>query len=287
MFDIAFLGHICFDETVNHDGSESICAGGAALYGAMAAATTQKKIAAVVMLAPKDHECLKIMIDRGIEVITIDSEQTTRVRVVHKSENVDQRHITTVAYAGAFETVPNISARWIHLAGCNDHEFTIDFIRQIKDLGTPISVDMQSFVRYNSQKSGEVTFNDYPQKASVVELMDCVKLDVLEAKLLTGTDDIEKAARIVNEWGCPEVMITRSDGVLLISGGKTFFEKFTNRTSVGRTGRGDTTFGAYLARRLDYGPAEALKFAAALVSLKMENPTPFMGSLEQVLTRKG
>jgi sugar/nucleoside kinase (ribokinase family) len=54
---------------------------------------------------------------------------------------------------------------------------------------------------------------------------------------------------------------------------------------VGRTGRGDTTFAGYLARRLDEGPAEALRFAAALVSIKIETPGPFQGTLSDVLSR--
>jgi sugar/nucleoside kinase (ribokinase family) len=40
-----------------------------------------------------------------------------------------------------------------------------------------------------------------------------------------------------------------------------------------------------MVRRLDHEPAEALKFAAALVSIKMETPGPFQGTLQDVLER--
>jgi hypothetical protein len=40
-----------------------------------------------------------------------------------------------------------------------------------------------------------------------------------------------------------------------------------------------------MVRRLEHGPAEALKFAAALVSIKMETPGPFHGTLADVLVR--
>ena len=66
-------------------------------------------------------------------------------------------------------------------------------------------------------------------------MMNKVKLDVVEAKILTGTDDLEKAAAIVADWGCPEVVITQSDGVLARHEGKTYYEKFTNNTMIGRT----------------------------------------------------
>jgi sugar/nucleoside kinase (ribokinase family) len=57
------------------------------------------------------------------------------------------------------------------------------------------------------------------------------------------------------------------------------------RSSSGRTGRGDTTFGAYLAWRSGHSVQEALDFAAALVSIKMESIGPFKGTLEDVIMR--
>jgi sugar/nucleoside kinase (ribokinase family) len=45
--------------------------------------------------------------------------------------------------------------------------------------------------------------------------------------------------------------------------------------------------GAYLARRMDHPVEDALKFAAALVSIKMESEGPFKGTLEDVLKRMG
>jgi len=107
----------------------------------------------------------------------------------------------------------------------------------------------------------------------------------MEANVLTGTDDLAQAARIIEAWGCHEVVITQADGVLARVGGRTFYEKFSNRSTVGRTGRGDTTFAAYLARRMDHDAPEALKFAAAMASIKMETPGPFVGTLDEVLAR--
>ena len=87
----------------------------------------------------------------------------------------------------------------------------------------------------------------------------------MEASLLTGSSDLAEAAGIIESWGSPETMITHADGVLLRAGGRTYYERFSNRSVAGRTGRGDTTFAAYLSWRLDHGVDESLKFAAALV----------------------
>ena len=50
------------------------------------------------------------------------------------------------------------------------------------------------------------------------------------------------------------------------------------------TGRGDTTFGAYLAKRMmGVSIPDALLFATAAVSLKMESPGPLQGPEQAVL----
>ncbi len=64
-------------------------------------------------------------------------------------------------------------------------------------------------------------------------MMDKVKLDVVEARILTGTEDLEKAAGIVESWGCPEIVITHSQGVLARVAGKTYYEKFSNQSRRG------------------------------------------------------
>jgi sugar/nucleoside kinase (ribokinase family) len=144
---------------------------------------------------------------------------------------------------------------------------------------------MQSFVRQITPVTHEINFGDVKDKKEIISKMDKVKLDIVEARVLTGTDDLEKAALIVESWGCPEIMITQSQGVLARVNGVTYYEKFSNNSVIGRTGRGDTTFAAYLAWRLEHDVPESLKFAAALVSIKMETYGPFKGTLENVFTR--
>lgn len=156
-------------------------------------------------------------------------------------------------------------------------------MQELKERGFRLSVDMQGFVRQVDEATRVIRFGDVPKKQAIMGLTDFVKLDVVEAKILTGTDNISEAAAICRDWGSCETLITRSDGVLARSMDKNYFESFFNRSNAGRTGRGDTTFGAYLARRLDYSIKDSLKFAATLASIKMETPGPFNGTLKDVL----
>jgi sugar/nucleoside kinase (ribokinase family) len=286
-YDITFVGHMCFDEIVPFGGKPVVAPGSAVLCGAMVAARVGKRVAAVVKMAPKDEAILQPMKDAGVDTYLIPGEVTTYSRVVHESENVDERKLTIVRTAGpiSIADVPPLRSTCVHLAGISDSEFGLELLRGLKSRGYGLSVDMQSFVRQITPGTQEIKFGDVADKREIAGMMDKVKLDVVEARILTGTDDLEAAARIVEGWGCPEIVITHSQGVLARAGGKTLYEKFSNRSSVGRTGRGDTTFAAYLAWRLDHDPAESLKFAAALVSIKMETPGPFRGTLEDVAQR--
>lgn len=286
-YDVSFIGHMCYDEIIPFGGTAKVAPGSAVLCGAQAAARTGKRVAAVVKMAKEDEPILAPMRDVGVETFVIPSEVTTYSRVLHESENVDERKLTLVKSAGliAIEDVPPLDSKCVHLAGISDTEFDMALMGGLKSRGYSLSVDMQSFVRQVTPVTHEIHFGDVPNKREIVALMDKVKLDVVEARILTGTEDLEQAALAVEGWGCPEIVITHAQGVLARVRGKTYYEKFSNSSVVGRTGRGDTTFAAYLSWRLEHEPAESLRFAAALVSLKMESVGPFTGTLEDVFRR--
>jgi sugar/nucleoside kinase (ribokinase family) len=287
-YDITFIGHMCYDE-IKHFGQEAkVAPGSAVLCGAMVAARVGKKVAAVVKMSPKDEHILQSMKDLGIDCYLIPSEDTSYNRVVHESENMDERTMTLIKSAGIIDIkdVPKLDSTCVHLAGISDTEFDMTLMKALKARNYPsLSVDMQSFVRHINPVTKNHEYSDVADKKEIAAMMDKLKLDVLEAKLLTGTDDLEKAAIMIESWGCSAIMITQSEGVLARVDGKTYYEKFSNSNVSGRTGRGDTTFVAYLAHRLDHEVAESLKFAAALVSIKMETPGPFSGTLEDVYKR--
>lgn len=286
-YDIAFLGHMCYDDVVPFNGERTVRPGSAVLCGAMAAVRTGRKIAAIVKMSPADEPILQPMRDAGIDTILIPAPDTSRMEVIHPSADADDRRMFLRKNAGHItaDEVPPIDAAHLHLAGISDQEFSLELICNLVERGYNLSVDMQSFVRQVDPDTGEVSFRNVMLKRPIVNMVRKVKLDVVEAKLLTGEDDLEQAALALERWGCPEIVITESKGVLARVAGTTFYERFTNRSNVGRTGRGDTTFAAYLAWRIDHDPAESLRFAAALVSIKMERPGPFSGTKEEVLRR--
>ena len=286
-YGITFIGHMCYDEVTPYGEDKIVAPGSAVLCGAMVSARIGVKTAAVVKMSLDEEHITRPMKDLGVDVFIIPSNVTTYSRVLHKSENVDERDITLVRTAGLIkiEDVPELTSEYFHLGGISDSEFDMALIDGLKARGCKLSTDMQSYVRQITPVTNEINFGDVKDKEEIVSKMDMVKLDIVEARVLTGTEDLEKAAQIVESWGCPEVVITKSDGVLARQSGVSYFEKFSNSSVIGRTGRGDTTFAAYQSRRLKHDVQASLKFAAALVSIKMETYGPFKGTLEDVYTR--
>ncbi|MEJ2055741.1 MAG: PfkB family carbohydrate kinase [Calditrichaceae bacterium] len=285
-YDVTFVGHMCYDEIIPFEGEPHIAPGSAVLCGAMVAARIGKKVAAVVKMAEKDRHILKDMQDVGVDTYLIPSDETTYSRVLHESANMDERTLTLVKSAGliSISDVPELDTTCVHLAGISDTEFDMNLIKGLKARGYSMSTDMQSFVRHVTPER-VIEYSDVANKKEIASMMDKLKQDVVEARILTVADDLEKAATIIESWGCPEIVITQSDGVLARVNGTTYYEKFSNSNVSGRTGRGDTTFAAYLSQRLDHQVEESLKFAAALVSIKMESPGPFSSTPEEVYKR--
>jgi sugar/nucleoside kinase (ribokinase family) len=286
-YDLVFMGHVTIDEIEASEGSARGVPGGAPFFGALAACWSKRRIAVVTRMAEEDAYILEPLKAAGIDVYLQPARSTTHMRVVHATGNVDQRLMYQTQNAGLFVSadIPSMDSCLIHLGALTDREFTLEFMRHLRERGFRLSLDMQNFVRQVDTETGVIQFRDVPDKREIVGLADIVKLDIVEAEVLTGTCNLEEAAKLVEEWGAIETILTCSDGALARYKGKAYFGKFSNRSSHGRTGRGDTTMGAYLARRIDHEVQESLGFAVALASVKMETPGPFRGSLDDVLAR--
>lgn len=286
-FDITFVGHVCYDEITPFGGDTVVSPGSAVLCGAAVAQRVGVRTAVVTRMNPADEAIVAPLREIGVSVFVIPCPTTTRARVYHPTANVDERELGVRQDPGPFTLVdlpPALQSGIVHLAGISNHEFTLDFIRELKDAGYALSLDMQSFVRVIGE-DGTIIFSDFPEKQQVVPLLDVVKLDVVEAEILTGTRDLARAATTFAAWGAREVLITEQHGATLAYDGQVYTVPFTNRSVVGRTGRGDTTISAYLSHRRTHSPLASLNFAAALVSMKMEKPGPFSGTLTDVEQR--
>jgi sugar/nucleoside kinase (ribokinase family) len=284
-YDIVFVGQMGMGEIVPFQGPPFVELGSPILFAAIAASRLKKKIAAVTTVSEREMYLLDPLRNAGVDLFVKPGGGTFQYRVVFPTPNVDERQPFLICRGGEICEIPPVESCLVHLCSMGAREVQLNLIRSLKARGFRLSVDMQGFVLQGNDKTGVVHPQDVPEKKEILNIVDFVKLDAVEAKILTGTDSLQDQADILETWGKAEIIITSSEGALSRANGKSMFAKFTNRNTVGRMGRGDTLMGSYLARRLDHPVAESLRFAIALTSIKLESSGPFRGSIEDVMQR--
>jgi sugar/nucleoside kinase (ribokinase family) len=280
-FDIAFLGHYTKDTIVSPHETKTV-RGGAFYYGAHVVVKMGLKAAVITRLAEEDFDVVEDLSRIGVEVFAQPTAQSTSLKLVYSTQNLDHRTVYNVGFAGPFtpaEVVP-VQARAFHIGASVRGEVPLEVIEALARKEAMISLDVQGFVRVN--RRGELAYEDWPEAAQVLELVDVLKADSVEAEVLTGTSDLQEAARTLSEFGPSEVVLTHGEGVLVCADGHFYAAPFRTREMKGRTGRGDTCIAAYLGKRLTAPPAEATIWAAALTSLKMEREGPFNREIKEV-----
>jgi sugar/nucleoside kinase (ribokinase family) len=156
----------------------------------------------------------------------------------------------------------------------------VDVIQHLKARNILVAADMQGFVRV--LRGVELKYEPWDEMQSTLAHVDVVKSDAVEAEFLTGETDIFKAAKHFSDMGPKEIVLTHKDGLLIYADGKYHEMNFYPARLDGRSGRGDTCVGTYVAKRLSMDPREAGIWAAVVTSLKMENLGPFNRSINEV-----
>ena len=281
--DIMIVGQLSLDINTDFGGREERMIGGAVLYSGFAADAAGAKVAVLAkgnraVAAPE-----KAFASRpGIEVIPVDSAACTSISNVYHTADRERRTCKAISHIEPYrlEDIPDdVHAQIYHVAGLMAGDISDEMIEALSKRGQA-AVDVQCMLR---RDDGErMAFHDWPEKMKYLPMITYLKTDAAEAEILTGLTDRYAAAKLLHKWGAKEVMITHNTEVILYDGENMYTAPLKPRNLTGRTGRGDTTFAGYLAKRLRCGIEESLRYAAALVSLKMETPGPFTGTEEDV-----
>jgi len=285
-YDIVMIGHICRDVISDLSGKR-FAPGGAVFYSSIAAAKSGAEVFVLSKGSAEADELYLPMTDCGVTVENLQSKNTTSMECVYLSANKEKRNIIHVSSADnydAFDMSALPDGKIYHIAGLIAGEFPEELIPILHKRKGKIAMDVQTMVRFS--KKGSLEFHDWKNKKKYLPMIGFLKTDAAEAEVLTGLADREEAARCLADWGCTEIMITHNSEVLIYESGQFYREPFSAKNLSGRSGRGDTTFAAYLSERLaGKSPGDSIRYAAALCSIKMEKEGPFSGNREDVNKR--
>jgi sugar/nucleoside kinase (ribokinase family) len=282
IFDIAFVGHYTRD-TIVYPNATRVVDGGAYFYGANVAARLGLRVAVVTRLAREDWGAVAKLEQLGVTMLAHETPTSTCLRLIYPTANLDERIIEQTSWAGPFtwDDVAGVQARvYAIVASSVRGEMPTEVVETLAARGAMIALDVQGFIRV--LHNGALTLDDWPGKESVLRHVTVLKTDAVEARLLTGESDRRAAARRLAEYGPREVLLTHSGGVLVYHDGNWHEAPLVPQEIKGRSGRGDTCTAAYLARRLTAAPAEAVVWAAAVTSLKLQEEGPFHSEMAEV-----
>lgn len=282
-YDVLVIGPVSLDHNIDYQGNERREVGGAVVASGFAAAGSGNRTAVFTKLNPADADVEERFRDSGADVYWSPSAATCSIRNQYFTADKEKRACTSMGVCDPFrfEELPDIEADIYHFAGLVYGDFDGALFAEAAKHGK-VAVDVQCLLRH-VEADRTMAFHDWAEKREYLPVIDYLKTDAAEAEILTGLTDREAAARQLHAWGAKEIVISHNTEMLAYNGGEIVTCPVKARNLSGRTGRGDTTFGSYLAMRMAGADIrEALLYATACVSLKMESPGVFTGTRADV-----
>ena len=280
-YDIAFIGHYTKD-TIVYPAVTRVVDGGAFNYGANVAARMGLRVAVVTRLAREDWHVVESLEAIGVTAFARATPDSTCLRLIYPTDNLDQRTIEVTSSAGPFtlEEVAPLQAKAYAIGASLRGEVPTEVVKALAAKGGILTVDVQGFLRI--VRNGTLVSDGWPGKEDILRHVTVLKTDAVEAELITGESDPRAAAEKLAAFGPKEVLLTHRGGVLAYHDGAFHEAPWAAEAVRGRSGRGDTCTSSYLSRRLTAPPEDAVVWAAAVTSLKLEAEGPFRRELKEV-----
>jgi sugar/nucleoside kinase (ribokinase family) len=281
-YDVIYAGNYTKDTIITPEGTRYVDGGGMN-YAAHAGHQLGLKTAIVTRLSREDEYVVEAIRKDGIDCFPAFSPSSTLMTLEYKTADVDKRNLYVAGVAGTIhpEHLEGLSARAIAVSPSLRGEVEPEFFKSLRrQNGMILAADVQGFIRV--LRGQDLVYEPWDAMGEVLSNIDILKSDAVEAQFLTGVSDLEKAAAIYASYGVREIVLTHSEGVLIHANGGNHYFPFHSKNMSGRSGRGDTCMGTYVAKRLSLPPRQAGQWAAAATSLKMEKTGVFDRNISEV-----
>jgi len=207
-------------------------------YAAHAGLRLGIKAAMVTSLAKEDKYVIQNIQADGIDCYPVYSPYSTLMTLEYKTRDVDKRSLYVKHVADTIhpEHLDGLEARAIAVSPSIRGEVEPCF-----------STNAQAAWRYPGGRCAGVCacaarrrpgVRGWGEMDEVLQALDILKSDAVEAKFLTGETDIEKAAAFYASQGVKEIVLTHSSGVLIHADGQNHHFEFHSSSMDSRSGCG-------------------------------------------------
>ncbi|ADT84885.1 carbohydrate kinase family protein [Thermococcus barophilus] len=255
--DLVVIGHVSIDHIKFPRREEILQPGGAAAAVATSAALSGAKVGLVTKVGRDfPEEWLKklseILDIRGVYIL---EGRTIHIYMIyHEDGTVDAPVDMGVAQRMGEIEIPReyMSAKVFHIAPIPPEE-QLKLVKRLK--GKRISLDFNPTYIEDYKAKTELLKN-------IVKNTEIIFPNEREARMITKTEDIKEAAKVLHEWGAKIIVITKGERGVLVYDGEKFaeFKALPINEIVDPTGAGDAFAGGFLAY---YAKGKSLKECVA------------------------
>ena len=257
----------------------------------------------IAALAPNDHSIVEQMRQDGLNVLTIDSTETTFFENIYGLDSSDRKQrvrstgdpFSIEKLFSLLEPMRKLPERpYIILGSLLAEDFPLDVVKYCRQIGHVV-MDAQGYFRHvcfeqdiEGNRIGRVDECDWTDKSEFLANIDILKLNENEAYRITQEQDLHQAAIDLHQGGVREVLLTLGrQGSIVAAGGEIYdIPAVPERQTVDATGCGDTYVMAYIYRRsMGDSPYDAAQFASAAATMKLEGNGPLNATEAEVRAR--
>lgn len=286
LYSVCLIGHVTKDVLRSEGRDDKLMLGGVVYYAGHVFERLGLDTAIITKAAKEDLDKVSEQLrGKSVTVYCRDSEKTTVFENTYLGTDLHIRRQKVLSIANVFDVhdLGQIKAKTFHLGPLTQAEMSPDFLQAVSKRCKRVFLDVQGFVRKVERQ--RVRLVDWPDKRDGLAYVHVLKANLEEALILSGEEDLERAARKISDFGPQEVVITLgSKGSLILNDERLHrIPPVSLKTLVDPTGVGDTYGAGYIFYRLRSEDIEASgRFATALASRKLEHYGPYAGHANEV-----
>jgi sugar/nucleoside kinase (ribokinase family) len=269
MYDIVVIGNPAYYE------NDSVVLASGAVYAAVTAAKLGMENVALVGAVGNElrSKATRVLDKHDIEFFLTESDETSRFQVALDLEGSKFANLIGTKNEMRIRDFPDefLRAKMILLSPVL-REIHAEFIEWLHDSSDSILLLDPRFRRICDDNRFRLMGN-HRLAEEILDLIDVVKPNRLESKILTGEDDPFLAVEMLVESGSDLGIVTLSDEGSIVFDGKDFYRIPAYKINTGNgIGAGDSYLSAFAAKMLEDNPiAECGAFASAVASIVVES----------------
>lgn len=277
MYDLVAIGNPVYDEIITpRSHVKGRILSGCSTNACLTAKRLGLKHVGLIGCIGSDYEkrFKEYMKRSGVELINAKiSKNTGGFRLIYDSNGNRTLDVIGVADKIHPQDLPSkcFNSKTILLAPIL-HEIDIDLINFLKkNTDAKIFLDPQGIVRKIGYAGKVSLVCDNKKAATITSLVDIIKPNEHEARILTGIEDPFSSSQILIGWGAKISIVTLAERGSVLRNKHSLYRIPAYKTSViDPTGAGDTYFGAFITKFLEGKTLfECAVFASTAASIKI------------------